>query len=214
MIYLGDHKAETIQRLINAVKRFRENNPSNKIEFKLATGNIGVMAAQNEVVEEAQFPILIYVFGAVILLCLITFRSWRAALCIVLPLALVSILAYTLMYFLGIGLKSSTLPVVALGIGVGVDYGIYLFARLDIYIKQGDFFEDALAKALRRTGSAVVFTGVTLALGVSTWIFSSLQFQADMGILLTFMFLLNMLGAIFLLTAIARWIFPHHFKGV
>lgn len=214
MIYLGDHKAETIQRLINAVKRFRENNPSNKIEFKLATGNIGVMAAQNEVVEEAQFPILIYVFGAVILLCLITFRSWRAALCIVLPLALVSILAYTLMYFLGIGLKSSTLPVVALGIGVGVDYGIYLFARLDIYIKQGDFFEDALAKALRRTGSAVVFTGVTLALGVSTWIFSSLQFQADMGILLTFMFLLNMLGAIFLLPAIARWIFPHHFKGV
>ncbi len=214
MIYLGDHKAETIQRLINAVKRFRENNPSNKIEFKLATGNIGVMAAQNEVVEEAQFPILIYVFGAVILLCLITFRSWRAALCIVLPLALVSILAYTLMYFLGIGLKSSTLPVVALGIGVGVDYGIYLFARLDIYIKQGDFFEDALAKALRRTGSAVVFTGVTLALGVSTWIFSSLQFQADMGILLTFMFLLNMLGAIFLLPAIARWIFPHHFKGI
>ncbi len=214
MIYLSDHKAETIQRLINAVKRFRENNPSDKIEFKLATGNIGVMAAQNEVVEEAQFPILMYVFGAVILLCLITFRSWRAALCIVLPLALVSILAYTLMYFLGIGLKSSTLPVVALGIGVGVDYGIYLFARLDIYIKQGDFFEDALAKALRRTGSAVVFTGVTLALGVSTWIFSSLQFQADMGILLTFMFLLNMLGAIFLLPAIARWIFPHHFKGV
>jgi hypothetical protein len=214
MIYLSDHKAETIQRLINAVKRFRENNPSDKIEFKLATGNIGVMAAQNEVVEEAQFPILMYVFGAVILLCLITFRSWRAALCIVLPLALVSILAYTLMYFLGIGLKSSTLPVVALGIGVGVDYGIYLFARLDIYIKQGDFFEDALAKALRRTGSAVVFTGVTLALGVSTWIFSSLQFQADMGILLTFMFLLNMLGAIFLLPAIARWIFSHHFKGV
>ncbi len=214
MIYLSDHKAETIQRLINAVKRFRENNPSDKIEFKLATGNIGVMAAQNEVVEEAQFPILMYVFGAVILLCLITFRSWKAALCIVLPLALVSILAYTLMYFLGIGLKSSTLPVVALGIGVGVDYGIYLFARLEIYIKRGDFFEDALAKALRRTGSAVVFTGVTLALGVSTWIFSSLQFQADMGILLTFMFLLNMLGAIFLLPAIARWIFPHHFKGV
>lgn len=214
MIYLSDHKAETIQRLVNAVKRFRDNNPSDKVNFRLATGNIGVMAAQNEVVEEAQFPILIYVFGAVILLCLVTFRSWKAALCIVLPLALVSILAYTLMYFLGIGLKSSTLPVVALGIGVGVDYGIYLFARLDVYLKQGDFFEDALAKALSRTGSAVIFTGVTLALGVSTWIFSTLKFQADMGILLTFMFLLNMLGAILLLPAIARWIFPHHFKGV
>ena len=214
IIYLKDHKAETIQRLVNAVKRFRQSNPSDKVTFRLATGNVGVMAAQNEVVEEAQFPILMYVFGAVILLCLITFRSWRAALCIVLPLALVSILAYTLMYFLEIGLKSSTLPVVALGIGVGVDYGIYLFARLDVYLKQGKLFEDALAKALRRTGSAVVFTGITLAVGVSTWIFSTLKFQADMGILLTFMFLLNMLGAIFLLPAIARWIFPHHFKGV
>jgi uncharacterized protein len=149
----------------------------------------------------------------VILLCLVTFRSWRAAVCIVLPLVLVSILAYAMMYLLGIGLKSSTLPVVALGIGVGVDYGIYLFARLQVYLQQGDFFEDALRRSLQRTGSAVVFTGITLAIGVSTWIFSTLKFQADMGLLLTFMFLLNMLGAIFLLPAIARWLFPHHFRG-
>jgi uncharacterized protein len=213
MIYLKDHKAETIERVTFAVKQFRQNNPSAKVTFKLASGNIGVMAAQNEVVSAAQFPILMYVFGAVILLCLITFRSWKAAVCIVLPLALVSILAYALMYLMGIGLKSNTLPVVALGVGVGVDYGIYLFARMQVYIERGDFFEDALREALQRTGSAVVFTGVTLALGVSTWIFSTLKFQADMGILLTFMFLLNMLGAIFLLPAIARWLFPHHFKG-
>ncbi|MDA1069216.1 MAG: MMPL family transporter [Verrucomicrobia bacterium] len=213
MIYLKDHTAETIERVILAAKEFRKNNPSEKVTFNLASGNIGVMAAQNEVVAAAQFPILMYVFGAVILLCLLTFRSWRAAFCIVVPLALVSLLAYELMYLLGIGLKSSTLPVVALGIGVGVDYGIYLFARLQIYLEQGDFFEDALRKSLKRTGSAVVFTGITLAIGVSTWIFSTLKFQADMGILLTFMFLLNMLGAIFLLPAIARWLFPHHFRG-
>ena len=213
MIYLRDHKAETIDRVMRAAKLFRANNPSEKVSFKLASGNVGVMAAQNEVVEAAQFPILIYVFGAVILLCLVTFRSWRAAVCIVLPLVLVSILAYAMMYLLGIGLKSSTLPVVALGIGVGVDYGIYLFARLQVYLQQGDFFEDALRRSLQRTGSAVVFTGITLAIGVSTWIFSTLKFQADMGLLLTFMFLLNMLGAIFLLPAIARWLFPHHFRG-
>ena len=214
MIYLKDHKAETVERVILAAKEFRKNNPSENVTFNLASGNIGVMAAQNEVVAAAQFPILMYVFGAVILLCLLTFRSWRAAFCIVVPLALVSVLAYALMYLLGIGLKSSTLPVVALGIGVGVDYGIYLFAGLQVYLEQGDFFEDALRKTLKRTGSAVVFTGITLAIGVSTWIFSTLKFQADMGILLTFMFLLNMLGAIFLLPAIARWLFPHHFKGI
>jgi predicted RND superfamily exporter protein len=209
MIYLKDHKAETINRVINAVKLFRQNNPSEKVTFQLASGNIGVMGAQNEVVAKAQFPLLIYVFGAVIILCLLTFQSWKAAACIVLPLALVSILAYALMNLLSIGLKSNTLPVVALGIGVGVDYGIYLFARINVYIKQGEFFEDALREALQKTGSAVMFTGVTLALGVSTWIFSSLKFQADMGILLTFMFLLNMLGAIFLLPAIARWLYSH-----
>ena len=213
MIYLEDHKAATIERLIRAVKAFRKQNPSDKVEFKLATGNIGVMAAQNEVVAAAQFPILMYVFGAVIILCLITFRSWKAPLCIVLPLALVSVLAYALMYFLGIGLKSNTLPVVALGIGVGVDYGIYLFSRLQFYLMEGLLFDDALQLALQRTGSAVIFTGITLAIGVSTWIFSTLKFQADMGILLTFMFILNMLGAILLLPAIARWLYPLHYKG-
>ncbi len=209
-IYLTDHKAETIQRVLQEVKDFREQNPSDKVNFKLASGNVGVMGAKNEVVAKAQFPIIMYVFGAIILLCLITFRSWKAAVCIVLPLALVSTLAYSLMYFLGIGLKSNTLPVVALGVGVGVDYGIYLFSRLDVFLKKGELFEESLQISLSRTGSAVVFTGITLGLGVATWIFSSLKFQADMGILLTFMFLLNMLGAILLLPAIARWLYPHH----
>jgi len=210
MIFLKDHKADTIERVIQAVKNFRTENPSERVNFLLATGNVGVMGSQNEVVKAAQFPILMYVFSAVILLCLLAFRSWKAAVCIVVPLALVSVLAYALMYYMEIGLKSNTLPVVALGVGVGVDYGIYLFSRLQICLKSGMLFEEALNDAFRRTGSAVLFTGITLGFGVSTWIFSSLKFQADMGILLTFMFLLNMTGAIFLLPALARWVYPHH----
>ena len=211
LIFLKDHKAETIESVITEVKKFREDNASTEVRFQLASGNVGVMGATNEVVSAAQFPMLIYVFSAVIVLCLLAFRSWRAAFCIVVPLALVSILAYSLMYFLGIGLKVSTLPVVALGVGVGVDYGIYLFSRLQVFLKNPDvYFEEALIETFRMTGSAVVFTGLTLAVGVSTWIFSELKFQADMGIMLTFMFLLNMLGAILLLPAIARWLFRHH----
>ena len=199
--------------MVQAVKQFREAENSSLVDFRLATGNVGVMGATNEVVAAAQFPMLLYVFGAVILLCLIAFRSWRAAFCIVMPLALVSVMAYALMASLEIGLKVSTLPVVALGIGVGVDYGIYLFFHLRAFIRQGMLFEEALSAALKQTGSAVVFTGLTLAIGVSTWIFSALKFQADMGILLTFMFLFNMLGAILLLPAIARWLMPHHHWG-
>ena len=168
------------------------------------------MAATNEVVAAAQRPIVLWVFGAVIALCFVTFRSARATLCIVVPLAIVSWLAYALMVYLGIGLKISTLPVVALGVGIGVDYGIYLFASLQTALKAGAYFEDAMFQAFRDTGAAIVFTGLTLGVGVSMWIFSDLKFQADMGLLLTFMFLVNMLGAIILLPAMARWLYRHH----
>jgi predicted RND superfamily exporter protein len=210
MIFLADHKAETLRAVTDAVQAFAAAHPSPKAKFLLASGNAGVMAATNEVVAAAERPILLWVFGAIIVLCLIAFRSIRAALCIVVPLAIVSYLTYVLMVYAGIGLKTSTLPVVALGIGIGVDYGIYIFARLHTELKAGQYFEDAMFGALKDAGAAVVFTGLTLAIGVSTWLFSNLKFQADMGLLLTFMFVVNMAGAIFMLPAMARWFWRHH----
>jgi uncharacterized protein len=207
-IYTADHKAETIEEVVDAVKAFQGQHGSPKTNFKLATGNVGVMAATNEAVSAAQFPILLWVFAAVVVLCLLTFRSVAATVCIVVPLALVSLLAYSLMAMLQIGLKVSTLPVVALGVGVGVDYGIYIFSRLREMSRQGKPLQEAYRKTLAITGNGVVFTGITLAIGVGTWIFSPLKFQADMGILLTFMFLVNMIGAIVLLPALAYWLKP------
>jgi predicted RND superfamily exporter protein len=207
MIFTTDHKAETIDRVVAAVKELDAELGSEGTRFKLATGNVGVMAATNEEVSADQFPILIGVFSAIILLCLITYRSLRAVLCIVLPLALVSLLAYALMSLLEIGLKVSTLPVVALGVGIGVDYGIYIYSRFRSILAEGLPIEEAYLRTLQIAGTGVVFTGVTLAVGVGTWIFAPLKFQADMGILLTFMFLVNMLGAIILLPALASWLF-------
>ncbi len=207
-VFTADHKAETIARIVARVKAWRAAHENEALRLRLAAGNVGVMAATNEVVAAAQFPILLYVFGAVVALCLLSFRSLRGTLCIVLPLALVSLLTYALMAWLEIGLKVNTLPVVALGAGIGVDYGIYIYSRLAAELARGDGLAAAFERALRITGSGVVFTGLTLASGVATWIFSPLQFQADMGILLTFMFLVNMLGAILLLPALARWLLP------
>lgn len=207
-IYTADHKADTIDRVVAAVKAYQAEHGSERADFKLATGNVGVMAATNEVVSSAQFPMLMWVFAAIIALCLLTFRSVRATLCIVIPLALVSLLAYALMALLEIGLKVSTLPVVALGVGVGVDYGIYIFSRLREIQKEGKTLQQAYRETLNITGNGVLFTGITLATGVGTWIFSPLKFQADMGILLTFMFLVNMIGAILLLPALAVWLKP------
>ena len=207
-IYTADHKAETIDRIVKEVKAYQAGHGTDEVKFRLATGNVGVMAATNEAVSAAQFPMLMWVFAAIIVLCLASFRSLRGTLCIVIPLMLVSLLAYALMAFLEIGLKTSTLPVVALGVGIGVDYGIYIYSRLRSIRAEGKSLQEAYRATLNITGTGVVFTAITLGVGVATWIFSPLKFQADMGILLTFMFLLNMLGAIVLLPALACWFKP------
>jgi len=230
MVFTTDHRAETIVRIVNRVKELREElnigdvafdmeHPvleemveapeeatPDSLQFRLATGNVGVMAATNEDIAAAEKPMLALVFGSIILLCLVTYRSVLGTLCIVLPLVVVSTLAEALMASYGIGLKVNTLPVVALGVGIGVDYGIYIYNRLDILLKEGFTLREAYYRTLRLTGRAVIFTGFTLGAGVGTWMFSALQFQADMGILLSFIFLANMVGAIVILPALVRWL--------
>jgi len=202
-IFSEDHKAITINRIVTAVKAYRRLNSMTAVRFRLASGNVGVMAATNEEVESAQLPILLYIFSVIAVLCLLSFRSWRATAAIILPLALVSTLAYALMALLQIGLKVNTLPVVALGVGIGVDYGIYIYSNLQTHLRQGQCLSQAYRLTLEQTGSGVLFTGFTLATGVLTWLLSPLQFQADMGLLLAFMFLFNMLAALVLLPALA-----------
>lgn len=229
MVFLTDHKATTIARVVDAVKAFRSENgvhaegfreqlqsaldagedgAGDRMNLRLATGNAGVMAATNEKVTEAQWPMLMWVYLAVVVLCLLTYRSVSATIAIVLPLALVSTLSTAIMAVLGIGLKVNTLPVAALGVGIGVDYAIYLYSRMQEDLKLGTSLRESYFNALRTTGTAVLFTAVTLSVGVGTWIFSALKFQADMGILLSFMFLANMLGALLLMPALLRWLRP------
>ena len=210
MIFTEDHKADTIERVVKAVKDYRDQYPQEGMEFRLATGPVGVMAATNEAVAAAKWPMLGGVYAAVILLCLLSFRSIRGTIAVVLPLMLVSVLAEAVMAGMGIGLTVYTLPVVALGVGVGVDYGIYIFSQMRRYLREGHSVQWSYRETLHVTGSAVLFTGLTLAIGVATWMLSALQFQADMGSLLTFMFLLNMLGAVLLLPALASYLYPKH----
>ncbi|MEQ1591341.1 MAG: MMPL family transporter [Thiobacillaceae bacterium] len=208
MMFTTDHKGETIARIVSAVKAFNARHGSDALQFKLASGNVGVMAATNEAVDAAEITMLIWLFAAISALVLWEFRSLTAWLCIVLPLALVSLLCNALMAMLGIGLKVSTLPVIALGVGVGVDYGIYLYERMQHHFSQrGATLADAFYHALCERGTAAVFTAITMSIGVGSWAFSALKFQADMGLLLAFMFLVNMLGAILLLPALAAWTF-------
>lgn len=205
ILFLNDHKAETIEKVIAEAKKVGAELGTDTTKFMLASGPVGVMAATNEAVAAAQDPMTLYVYGAVILLCLISFRSIRATMAVILPLYIVTVLATALMTLLEIGLTVSTLPVIALGVGIGVDYGIYILTNMTQPLRDGMPLREAYYNALKSTGSAVLFTAITLAIGVSTWVFSALKFQVDMGILLTFMFIVNMLGAVFVLPALAAF---------
>jgi uncharacterized protein len=210
--FTSDHQGTTIKHLVKEIKAYNAANPNPNIQFLLASGNVGVMAATNEAVDAAEWQILAAIFGSLFVMCMLTFRSVAATLCILIPLAIVSVLCNALMAVLDIGLKVSTLPVIALGVGVGVDYGIYLFDRIEIHLENGKNIAQSFFEALRERGTAMVFTAVTMTIGVGTWAFSALKLQADMGILLAFMFLVNMLGALFLLPALAAYMVKSHTK--
>ncbi|MFJ4394635.1 RND family transporter [Pseudomonas sp. NPDC089396] len=206
-IYTRDHQADTISTLMDKIKAFKAAHDNDQVSFQLASGNLGVMAATNEVVHAGDRLVNGALFASVTLLCLWMFRSWRITLCVIVPLALVTVLCNALMALLGIGVKVNTLPVVALGVGVGVDYGIYLFERIKHEMQEGRMsLRDAFVEALKQRGTASVFTAVTMTLSIATWAFSTLKFQADMGVLLAFMFLVNLLGAVLLLPALAAWL--------
>lgn len=205
-LYLTDHKAETLNRLTEAVKSFNKANTNPHVSMNLAMGNGGIMAATNEEVADAQLRINLTLFAAVGLFVFLTFLSWRATLCAMIPLILVAYFANVVMVGMGIGLKIFVLPVLALGVGVGVDYSIYLIARMMVHLKQDDSVQAAFTHALREVGVPVIFTSITMSLGVATWFFSDLKFQADMGVLLAYMFFVNMIGAVFLMPAIAAFL--------
>jgi predicted RND superfamily exporter protein len=205
-VFLRDHKARTLSRIVDHVQAFAAKTDSNNARFLLAAGSAGIEAATNIVVHDAWRLMLWLVYGAVAVLCFVTFRSWRAVVVAVVPLVVTSFLAEALMVALGMGVKVATLPVIALGVGIGVDYALYILSVMLTQLRQGMSLSQAYYRALLFTGKVVMLTGVTLAIGVVTWVASPIKFQADMGVLLAFMFLWNMVGALVLLPALAHFL--------
>ena len=215
-VYLGDHRAETLDRVVKTTQTFAtEVGAGVETRILLAGGNAGIEAATNIVVKRSNWIMTVLVYLSVMALAMITFRSWRATLAAMLPLMLTTVLLEALMAWLGIGLKVATLPVVALGVGIGVDYSLYVLSVTLAAMRRGASLPEAYALALRFTGRVVVLTGLTLAAAVFTWVLSPIRFQADMGLLLGFMFVWNMLGALILLPALAHFLLkPNRISSV
>jgi hypothetical protein len=204
--YLSDHRAETLDRVVQASGEFAAAHSTPERQFLLAAGSAGIEAATNIVVRKAWVQMLFMVYAAVAVLCFITFRSWRAVVVALVPLVITSILCEALMVALGIGVKVATLPVIALGVGIGIDYALYLLSVQLAQQRAGVSLADAYRSALQFTGKVVMLVGVTLAAGVATWALSPIKFQADMGLLLAFMFLWNMVGAVVLIPALSHFL--------
>ena len=204
--YLADHKAQTLEHVVSVAGAFAREHSNGERQFMLAAGSAGIEAATNIVVREANRTMLVYVYGAVIVLCFITFRSWRAVVVAVVPLMLTSVLCEALMVCLGMGVKVATLPVIALGVGIGVDYALYLLSVQLAQQRAGLSLTEAYRNSVAFTGKVVALVGITLAAGVITWAWSPIKFQADMGILLTFMFIWNMIGALVLIPALSHFL--------
>jgi predicted RND superfamily exporter protein len=205
-VYLKDHKADTLDSVVKTVDAYAAAHNTSDIKFLSAAGNAGIEAATNIVVKKANTEMLMLVYLAVIILAFVAFRSWRAVVCAVLPLMLTSVLCESLMVYLNIGVKVATLPVIALGVGIGVDYALYVLTVTQAQLRAGKTLSEAYYKALLFTGKVVVLTGITLGIAVATWAFSPIKFQADMGILLAFMFVWNMLGALILMPALGHFL--------
>lgn len=205
-LYLTDHKTATIDGVIAAVKRFRDSQPQEGVKIRLAAGNAGVLAAINDEVEHSELPMMLNVYAVIIVLVFIVYRDWRAVLACCLPLTVGTFVGYAFMKALGIGLTVATLPVMVLAVGIGVDYAFYIYNRLQLHLADGQAIVKAVEHAILEVGMATIFTAITLAVGVATWSFSELKFQADMGKLLAFMFMINMIMTMTVLPAFAVWL--------
>ncbi|EMD9437645.1 RND family transporter [Burkholderia cepacia] len=210
-LFLTDHKATTINRILDDVKQYRASHPFPGIAVRLAAGNAGVLAATNEEVAGSELPMMLYVYGAILILVFLAYRDWRAMIACCAPLSVATFIGYWFMKELQIGLTVATLPVMVLAVGIGVDYAFYIYNRLQVHLASGQHIVKAVQHAMLEVGVATIFTAITLAIGVATWSFSALKFQADMGKLLAFMFIVNLVMAMTALPALAslleRW-FP------
>jgi predicted RND superfamily exporter protein len=187
-LFFSDHTSENLLRIRNAAYDFFKDRPMKveKGEFKLAGGRIGMEIALNEEMKRSHAIIDLTVLAAIFLLCTLTFMSIPVGLMLILPLILANSVAGAYMSLCNIGLSINTLPVAAIGVGVGVDFAIYLYSRCrEEFSLQGGDWNKTITQAVCTCGKAVVFTGLTVILPIITWyFFSDMKFQAQVGFFL------------------------------
>jgi hypothetical protein len=218
VVLFQDKTGPTIARAINTAREYIEkmSRLGKGAEYKLAAGVIGVEAAINETVAANQLKTLLMALTLCFFFCTLNFRSIKAGLILTLPLVVSNFMAFAYMAIAQIGLSISTLPVSSVGIGMGVDYGIYLMGRVEEEKKLDPSISlsTALIRTIQSYGKSVIYIAGTLVLGLLVWTLSGLKFQAQMGLMLAVILFLNCLGAVFLVPALVLLFKPKYLTMV
>jgi len=209
-LFLRDHKGDTIREVIDQAQDFIAGHPMKDAEFKLAGGIVGVLAAANEIIDRSHLLILGLILAAQLIICALGFRSIAAGLLFVGVVFVSNAFGMGLMAFFNIGLNVNTLPVISLGVGFGVDYGIYIVSRsIEEYRRQHEpDLNSALVEGVATAGKAVLYTASLISAGIAFWAFSPLRFQAEIGYQLLVILTMNMLGGLLLLPAVISLLRP------
>ena len=199
VLFFSDHTTDNMLRIRDAAYGFFDDHPmkTEKGEYKLAGGGIGLELALNEEMKKSHARMDALVLVAIFVMCSIAFRSLVAGAMLALPLVLSNLIAFSYMAAANIGLSVNTLPCSAVGVGVGVDFAIYLYSRCVESFPEYRDYRNTVLDAVQKAGKGIVFTGITLILPIMTWYFiSELKFQAQMGLFLAILLFANMVFAL------------------
>jgi predicted RND superfamily exporter protein len=178
-------------------------------QFRLAGGLIGVLAAANEELLKNDILVNVLGFGTIFLVLVVTYRSVMAGLYMILPLLVANAVIHAYMGARDIGINIHTLPVVTVGVGFGIDYGLYIVSRIIEEYRTGFSLPEAVRSAIATSGKAVTFTAVTMILGTLFWTMSNLRFSAEMGLLLALWMAVSFLATVTLLPVLVVTLKPH-----
>ena len=207
-IFYKDYNHETVVGSIDMARQFIETNPVENLQFRLAGGLLGILAAVNEEVEWSYKWNLILVMVSVFVLSVLTYASVVGALIVMIPSIVSQPLSEAVMYWMGIDTNINSLPVAAVGIGIGVDYGYYVLSRIIEEFERCGDYERAIEEALMTTGRAIMFTGTTLTMSVLFWVFFPMKFQSEMAILLTMLLFFHIVGALAFIPGVVSLLEP------
>jgi uncharacterized protein len=214
-VFYRDYDHATIKGAIDRAKEYiaTHSSPDDAVRYRLAGGLFGILAAQIEEVDWSYKVNVPLIFAVVFLLSFITYWSVMGALIVMLPSIVAQPLSEAVMYLMGIDFNINSLPVAAIGIGIGIDYGYYVLSRIVEEYEVTRDFDEANRRALTTTGEAVMFTGVTITVSMVLWLFHPLKFQAQMAFLLMMLMVFHAIGALVFIPAMVSLLKPRFATG-